>query len=39
VEKMIKDGGEKVQAADKVDVEAALAEARRRWRAIRARRS
>jgi molecular chaperone DnaK len=29
VEKMIKDGGEKVQAADKVDVEAALAEAKK----------
>jgi molecular chaperone DnaK len=29
VEKMIKDGGEKVAAADKVDVEAALAEAKK----------
>jgi molecular chaperone DnaK len=29
VEKMIKDGGEKVEAADKVDVEAALAEAKK----------
>jgi molecular chaperone DnaK len=29
VEKMIKDGGEKVTAADKVDVEAALAEAKK----------
>jgi molecular chaperone DnaK len=29
VEKMIKDGGEKVDAADKVDVEAALAEAKK----------
>ena len=33
IDKMLKESGEKVQAADKTEVESALAEARRRWRA------